>query len=144
MSTNCINCVVNKRTGPDLLCDECRTTSNPVSAEVICIDLAIKGWKSGLTEPLLVDALVKLNTNFENTKRELIVSKQATKHAIELVDTVSKERDAWKAMAKNLLVGFKQYADEVCSCTFDHDLNECTHVCLEHKLMNEFRELDKP
>lgn len=27
MSTNCIRCVKNKRTGPDLLCDECRAES---------------------------------------------------------------------------------------------------------------------
>lgn len=29
MSVNCIQCVVNKRTGPDLLCDECRETADP-------------------------------------------------------------------------------------------------------------------
>jgi len=28
MSANCINCVKNKRTGPDLLCDECREPSS--------------------------------------------------------------------------------------------------------------------
>lgn len=27
MSTNCIRCVVKKRTGPDLLCDDCRQSS---------------------------------------------------------------------------------------------------------------------
>jgi hypothetical protein len=32
MSTNCINCIKNKRTGPDLLCDECR--SAPSAGEV--------------------------------------------------------------------------------------------------------------
>lgn len=125
MSTNCINCVVNKLTGPDLLCDACRMLA-PMP------ELA--------TDIMPFQDLV----GRELDARILAISKQATKHAIELVDTVSKERDAWKAMAKNLLVGFKQYADEVCSCTFDHDLNECTHVCLEHKLMNEFQELDKP
>lgn len=30
MSTNCIRCVVNKRTGHDLLCDDCRLTVQPL------------------------------------------------------------------------------------------------------------------
>lgn len=28
MSANCINCVKNPRTGPDLMCDECRAVSS--------------------------------------------------------------------------------------------------------------------
>ena len=28
MSTNCVQCVVNKRTGPDLLCDDCRALNH--------------------------------------------------------------------------------------------------------------------
>jgi hypothetical protein len=31
MSTNCIRCVVNKRTGGDLLCDECRTLPRDIA-----------------------------------------------------------------------------------------------------------------
>jgi hypothetical protein len=33
MSTNCIRCVVNKRTGPDLLCEECRAKPHEHGAE---------------------------------------------------------------------------------------------------------------
>lgn len=33
MSTNCIKCVTNKRTGPDLLCDECRTSESSTSPD---------------------------------------------------------------------------------------------------------------
>jgi len=36
MSTNCINCVKNKRTGPDLLCDECRKPSVRCDGSLHC------------------------------------------------------------------------------------------------------------
>lgn len=36
MSTNCIKCVKNQRTGPDLLCDWCRTTPPPTGRVIPC------------------------------------------------------------------------------------------------------------
>lgn len=36
MSTNCISCVVNKRTGPDLLCDSCREAKKTLKDCPIC------------------------------------------------------------------------------------------------------------
>lgn len=38
MSTNCVKCVVNKRTGIDLLCDSCRAI-NPTTGIVIKVRL---------------------------------------------------------------------------------------------------------
>jgi hypothetical protein len=34
MSTNCIRCVVKRRTGPDLLCDDCRSAASAYSEAV--------------------------------------------------------------------------------------------------------------
>jgi hypothetical protein len=37
MSTNCIQCVKRERTGPDLLCDECRASgSSPAPGSAVC------------------------------------------------------------------------------------------------------------
>lgn len=59
MSTNCIRCVVNKRTGPDLLCDECRkpaVSKHPRTDDVVAKALATEG--EPLTEDLLNHARI--------------------------------------------------------------------------------------
>lgn len=48
MSENCINCVENKRTGPDLLCDRCREAKRIVSPENVCSCRCCKKIKSEL------------------------------------------------------------------------------------------------
>lgn len=45
MSTNCIRCVKNKRTGMDLLCDECRASgSSPAHCSALFDAAAQMDW----------------------------------------------------------------------------------------------------
>lgn len=45
MSVNCINCVVNDRTGSDLLCDECRRLALPEKLRKPCGDCRPEGMR---------------------------------------------------------------------------------------------------
>lgn len=44
MSTNCINCVVNKRTGFDLLCDDCRALRSVPKTDAVAIQPLTGHW----------------------------------------------------------------------------------------------------
>lgn len=49
MSVNCIQCVKNKRTGPDLLCDECRAASSLAAQarEIVIFGCECEGFRQG-------------------------------------------------------------------------------------------------
>jgi len=66
MSANCIKCVVNERTGPDLLCNECRNDSS-------------------LAAPTLLDAASRKFHAFEWLRQEAI---KGNIHADQLMQEV--------------------------------------------------------
>jgi len=54
MSTNCIHCIKNERTGPDLLCDECRKAENKK-----------KPWREAAKKRYQRDGEIEIDDNAE-------------------------------------------------------------------------------
>lgn len=66
MSANCINCVKNPRTGPDLLCDECREPSSLAAMAGSAKNMEAQNQETGWLRKVLDDAKASKNRTAED------------------------------------------------------------------------------
>lgn len=94
MSTNCIKCVKNKRTGHDLLCDECRNPS-PVQIRAKNVLEALKRREANLIDWREWDQVSEVNSGIQIIQELLKRNEELDRERDYLLSTVIGERATW-------------------------------------------------